>query len=110
MYLCVCYILGFGLPIVSLTQPKNPHCLEVTWKKTSGPVTGYRLYFFSGDSQEAEIVKDIPNGNQKSEFISGLKPETVYRVAITSVSSEIESKLVFLKDKVTLRKSMFFYF
>ena len=93
------------MPSVCLTEPKNPHCLKVTWKKAPGPVTGYRLYFFSIDSQKAEIVKDIPDGNQESEFVSGLKPETVYRVAITSFSSGFESKLVFTKDDITLRKS-----
>ena len=105
MFFCVCYIPGFGLPSELLTEPKNPHCLKVTWKKATGPVTGYRVYFFSGDSQKAEIVKDIPDGNQESVFVSGLKPQTVYRVAVTSVSSGIESQFVLLKDKVTLRKS-----
>ena len=94
------------MPSTLLTEPKNPHCLKVTWKKATGPVTGYRLYFFSGDSHKAEIVKDIPDGSQESEFVSGLKPETVYRVAVTSVSSGIESQFVFSKDEVTLRESI----
>ena len=80
----------------------------MTWKKATGPVTGYRVHCFSGDSHKAEIVKDIPDGNQESEFVSGLKPETVYRVAITSVSSGIESQFVFSKGEVTLRKSIFY--
>ena len=105
-YVCVfvyCFA-GFGLPSVSMVEPKNPHCFEVTCKEAVGPVTGYRVHCFSGDSQKAEIVKDILDGNQESEFVSGLKPGTTYKVAITAVSSGIESKLVFSKDKVTLRK------
>ena len=105
VFFYVCCIPGFGLPSELLTEQKNPHCLKVTWKKAVGTVTGYRVHCFIGDSQKAEIVKDIPDGNQESEFISGLKPETVYRVAVTSASSGIESKLVFTKDKVTFRKS-----
>ena len=87
-----------------MMEPKNPHSLKVTWKKATGPVTGYRVHCFPGDSQIAEIVKDMPDGNQLSGFISGLKPETVYRVAVTSVSSGTESKLVFSRDELTLRK------
>ena len=87
-------------------EPKNPHSFKVKWKKATGPVTGYRVHCFHGDSQKAEIIKYIPDGNQVSGFVSGLKPETVYRVAITSVSSGTESKLVFSKDEVKLRKSI----
>ena len=87
-----------------MMEPKNPHCFKATWKKATGPVTGYRVYCFPGDSQKAEIIKHIPDGNQVSGFVSGLKPEIVYRVAITSVSSGTESKLVFSKDEVKLRK------
>ena len=105
MFFRVCCIQDFGRPSKLLMEPKTPHCLKVTWKKATGPVTGYRVHCFSGDSQKAEIVKYIPDGNQESEFVSGLKPQTVYRVAITSVSSEIESQFVFSKDEVTLRKS-----
>ena len=86
-----------------MIEPTNPHSFKVTWKKATGPVTGYRVHCFPGDSQKAEIVKHIPDGNLKP--VSGLKPETVYRVAITSVSSGIESKLVFSKDELKLRKS-----
>ena len=109
MFYCVCCIQGFGLPSELLTEQKNPHCLKVTWKKATGTVTGYRVYFFSGDSQKAETVKDIPDGSQESVFVSGLKPETLYRVAVTSVSSGIESQFVFSKDGVTLRKSIIIY-
>ena len=87
-------------------ESRNPHNLKVTWKKASGPVTGYRVHCFPGDSQKAEIVKHIPDGNQVSGFVSGLKPETVYRVAVTSVSSGTESKLVFSKDELKLRKTI----
>ena len=97
-------ISGFGLPSNIRITPKNPHCMQITWKKATGPVTGYRVYCFPGDSQEAEIIKDIDGGNTESAFISGLKPETTYRVGVTSVSSGTESKQVFCDHKVSMRK------
>ena len=83
--------------------PKNPHCMHIMWKKAAGPVTGYRVYCFPGDSLKAEIIKDIDGGNTESAFISGLKPETTYRVGVTSVSSGTESKQVFC-DHQLMRK------
>ena len=91
-------------------EPKNPHCLHVTWKKAIGSVTGYRIYCFPGDSQKAEIIKDISDVNQESAIISGLLPEKMYRVGITSVSSGTESKLVMFEDKLRLRKSGKFWY
>ena len=73
--------------------------------KAAGPVTGYKVYCFHGDSQKAEIVQDITDMNDISAIISGLKPENIYRVGITCVSSGSESKIVFSKDEVILRKS-----
>ena len=104
--LCSCYISGFGLPSELLSEPQNPHCSLVTWNKAGGPVSGYRLYIFPDDSQKAEIVKDIHDMNQVSAIISGLKPETMYRVGITSVSSGIESNQVFSKEQLRMRKSV----
>ena len=98
------FILGFGLPSQLQTEPENPHCLNLTWKKAPGPVTGYRVYCYSGDSQQAEIIKDINDSNLEMAVISGLKPETMYRVGLTSVSSGIESNLAFSEEKVKLRK------
>ena len=89
-----------------MSEPKNPHCLHVTWNKAAGPVSGYRLYIFPDDSQKAEIVKDIHDMNQVSTVISGLKPETMYRVGITSVSSGIESKIVYSEQQIKMRKSL----
>ena len=97
-------ISGFGLPSKIRTIPKNPHCLQITWKKAAGAVTGYRVYCFPGDSLKAEIIKDIEDGDTESAFISGLKPETTYRVGVTSVSSGTESKQVFCDHKVSMRK------
>ena len=77
--------------------------MNVTWKKAAGPVTGYRVYCFPGDSQKAEIIKDINGGNTESAFISGLKPETSYRVGVTSVSSGIESKQVCCDSEIRTR-------
>ena len=84
-------------------QPKNPHCLHVTWKKASDPVTGYRVYCFPGDSEKAEVIKDVHDRNQDSVVISGLKPGDVYRVGISSVSSGTESELVSSEEKIKLR-------
>ena len=100
------FILGFGLPSQLQIEPENPHCLNLTWKKAPGPVTGYRVYCYSGDSQQAEIIKDIHDSNLDMAFVSGLKPETVYRVGIASVASGIESKLAFSEENVKLRKSI----
>ena len=98
----------FGLPSKIRAEPKNPHCMNVTWKKAIGPVTEYRVYCLPGESQTAEIIKQIPDGNTESAIISGLKPEETYRVAITSVSNEIEGKFVFSEEKeqVKMRKSV----
>ena len=93
----------FGLPSKVRAEPKNPHCLNVTWKKAIGPVTEYRVYCFPGESEMAEIIKQIPDGNTESAIISGLKPEETYRVAITSVSNETEGKFVFSEDKEQVR-------
>ena len=80
--------------------------MNVTWKKAAGSVTGYRVYCFPGDSQEAEIIKDIDGGNTESAFISGLKPETTYRVGVTSVSSRTHSKQVFCDHQISMRKTV----
>ena len=85
----------------------------MTWKKAPGPVTGYRVYCFPCDSEQAEIIKDIHDCDLEMAIISGLKPETVYKVGIASVSSGIESNLAFSEEKVKLRKfirnNLFFY-
>ena len=69
-----------------------------------GPVTGYRVYCFPADSQKAEIIKDIHDGDLDKVVISGLKPETEYRVGITSVSSRIESNIIFSEGQIKMRK------
>ena len=78
--------------------------MNVTWNKATGPVTGYRVYCFPGDSLKAEIIKDVDGGNTESAFISGLKPETSYRVGVTSVSSRTQSKQVFCDRQISMRK------
>ena len=82
----------------------NPHCLNVTWTKAADPVTGYKIHCFPGESWKAEIVKEIEDVNNESAVISGFRPETVYRVGITSVCSGIQSKMVFSGSEVKLRK------
>ena len=96
--------LAFGLPKKLRTEPKNPHCLFVTWNKAPGPVTGYKVYCFPGDARKADIIKDIHDGNLELALISGLKPETEYRVGITSISSGIESNLVPSEGLIRMRK------
>ena len=68
-------------------------------------MTGYRVYCFLGDSKRAEIIKYIDGANEEAVIISGLKPDTEYRVGIKSVSSESEGKLVFSEDQIRMRKS-----
>ena len=92
-----------------MMAPVNPHSFEITWKRGTGPVTGHRVYCFPGDSQKADVVKSIQDPSQESAFISGLKPETVYRVGITSVCSGNESSVVFSKNELKLRKSTRFF-
>ena len=98
------YISDFALPSKLKTETKNPHCLEVTWKKAAGPVTGYKIYCSTTDSNMAEIIKEIPDVNQESVIISGFKPDKTYRVGITSVSFQDEGKLLFTANEVKLRK------
>ena len=85
----------------------NPHCLNVKWKETASPVTGYKVYCFPGDSQKPEIIQEIQDVNQQSAVISGLKPNTVYRVEITSVLSGSESEPVLVKGRCIMRKLWF---
>ena len=87
-------------------ESTSPHCLQVTWKKAADQVTGYKVYCFPDKSQKPEIVKDIPDGNQETVTMSGLKPETVYRVGITSVFRGTESKLLFTDDQLKMRMSV----
>ena len=96
--------LAFGLPSDLRTEAKNPHCLYMTWKKADGPVTGYRIYCFPGDSKQAEIIKDIHGCNLKETIISGLRPETEYRVGITSISVKTESNIVLSEQQIRMRK------
>ena len=98
-------MIEIGLPSELTIEAINPHCLNVKWKKATGPVMGYRVYCFPGDSSKVEIIKDISKEIEESAVISGLKPETEYRVGITSVSLRTESKLVFSEHKIKLRKS-----
>ena len=80
--------------------------MQITWKKAAGSVTGYRVYCFPGDSHKDEIIKDIDGGNTESAFIRSLKPETSYRVGITSVSSGTESKQVFCDHQLRMCKKI----
>ena len=98
------YITDFALPSQLKTEPKTPNVMEVTWKKAAHPVTGYKIYCYPTDSHIAEIIKEVPDVNQESVIISGLKPGTVYRVGITSVSHKDESKLLFSENEFKLGK------
>ena len=107
MYVLSIFLTGFELQNEFMVEVINPHCLNVKWKKTSDPVTGYKVYCFPGDSQKPEVIQEVKDVNQQSAVISGLKPQTVYRVEITSVSSGNESKPVLVKGYYTMRKSLF---
>ena len=82
----------------------NPHSLHISWQKATGPVTVYRIHCFPHDSQKADVIIEIKDKSQQSVIITGLKPNTEYRLGMTSVSSGTESKLVLSEDKVKLRK------
>ena len=99
-------IPGFGLPSMLRAEAKNPHCLNVTWTKAADPVTGYKIHCFHGDSWKPEIVKEIEDVNKESAVISGLRPEKVYRLGITSACSGSQSKMVYSEQEVELRKSL----
>ena len=105
LYMSFC-IVDFRPPSELSVETTSSHCLQVTWKRAADQVTGYKVYCFPDKSQKPEIVKDIPDGNQETVIISGLKPETVYRVGITSVFREIESKLLFTDDQLKMRMSV----
>ena len=99
------FIANISQPSELRTKPESPHCLHITWKRPlSDCVTGYNIYCFLGDSQKAEIVKHISNVSQESAIISGLKPDQIYRVGITSVCSGTESKHLFSAEHTRMRK------
>ena len=102
-------VTDFEMPCEFTVEVINPHCLNVKWKKDAGPVTGYKVYCFPGDSKKPEIIHELQDVNQQSTIISGLKPGTMYRVEITSVSSGSESKPVLIKGSYTMRRSPVVY-
>ena len=104
MFICTTLISASGLPAILAAWPINPHSLHISWQKATGPVTVYRIHCFPCDSREADVIKEIKDKDQESALITGLKPNTEYRLGITSVSLVTESKLVLSDDKFKLRK------
>ena len=76
----------------------------MSWSKAAGPVTGYKVYCYPSESREAEITKDIWELTREHVVIDGLKPNCTYRVGMASVTEDVNSKLVFTKDQITMRK------
>ena len=107
MFLFLIPTVDYGIPSEIKMETANPHFLNVTWKKTTEPVNGYRVYCYPAESKKAEIVKDVHDGKHSSVIISGLKPDKTYRVGIKSVSQRTESKLVFSEDNITMRMYYF---
>ena len=70
----------------------------------SGPVIGYKIYCFPGDSQNPEIIKNICDNNNEYFIISGLKPNQLYRVGMGSVTTDTRSRLVFTREHVRTGK------
>ena len=99
------YLKGFGKPGELRIHARNPHCLHASWKKAIGDVTGYRVYCFNGDSLKPEIIRYMDDANMASAIISGLKPDTEYRVGISSLSSGKESQLVYSEGQLRMRKA-----
>ena len=100
------YITDFGVPSEIRAQAVNPYCLHVTWKKAAGPVSGYIVYCFSGDSPQPQFIKDIHNKDTEYALVSGLTPDIQYRVGVASLSADIESNTVF--DEEILKTRMCF--
>ena len=90
-----------------MLECSNPHCLNVTWKTPAHPIEGYKVYCFRGESNKADMIKEVHDGKQTSVTISGLKPDKTYRLGIKSLSSRTESKLVFSEDHITMRMYYF---
>ena len=98
------FISDFGVPGEIRAQAAHPHCLHVTWKKAAGPVSGYRVYCFSGESTLPQFIKDIHDKDTECAIVSGLSPNTQYRVGVASLSNDIESNTVFSEEKLKTRK------
>ena len=101
----VALFADFGLPEDVKAKPVGPHYIHVTWKKATGPVIGYKIHCFPGESQQVEIIKDISNVDQKSALISGLKPNQPYHVGVSSATLDARSKLVFTREQVRMGKN-----
>ena len=100
----VSFISDFGVPGEIRAQAVHPHCLQVTWKKAAGNVSGYKVYCFSGDSTLPQLIKDIHDKDTDYATVSGLSPDTQYTVGVASLSNDIESNTVFSLEKLKTRK------
>ena len=94
----------FGTPTEIDAKAVHPHCLDVSWKKAAGHVTGYRVYCYSTDSTKADIISDVHDKDTESLTVTGLNPDTNYRVGVASLSSDTESYTVFMKKLCKMRK------
>ena len=102
--LLVSFISDFGVPGEIRAQAVHPHCLHITWKKAAGPVSGYRVYCFSGESTVPQFIKDIHDKDTECAIVTGLRPDTKYRVGVASLSLDIQSNTVFSEEKLKTRK------
>ena len=97
-------LTDFGVPGEIRAQAVHPHCLHVTWKKASGSVSGYRVYCFSDESTQPQFIQDIHDKDTEYAIVTGLSPDTQYRVCVASLSNDIESNTVFSEEKLKTRK------
>ena len=100
----ISFISDFGIPGEIQAEAVHPHCLHITWKKAAGPVSGYRVYCFFGEAAQPQFMEDIYDEDTECATVSGLRPDTQYRVGVASLSNDIESNTVFSDQKCTTRK------
>ena len=69
-------------------KPINQISIQISWKKPSVPVPGYKISCYFDGCEDAAITKEIHDPNKETEFVSGLTPELLYKVVLTSVHED----------------------
>ena len=80
-----CFLLESEMASTLIVIPINQISIQVSWKKPFVPVSGYKISCFSDGCDDVEITKEIDDPSKETEFVSGLTPESVYKVVLTSI-------------------------